>query len=49
MHLVAVYSEAKQRTVYEEDYHLPDAASVIQAAMWASEPVPLIRWKKNFI
>ncbi|MEJ5090745.1 HAD-IC family P-type ATPase [Sphingobacterium faecium] len=47
MHLVAVYSEAKQRTVYEEDYHLPDAASVIQAAMWASEPVPFDPMEKE--
>ncbi|SJN52618.1 cation-translocating P-type ATPase [Sphingobacterium faecium] len=47
MNLVAVYSEAKQRTVYEQDYHLPDVSDVIQTAMWASEPVPFDPMEKE--
>lgn len=47
MHLVAVYSEAGQCTANEQDYHLPEVASVIQTAMWASEPVPFDPMEKE--
>ncbi|AIM37043.1 haloacid dehalogenase [Sphingobacterium sp. ML3W] len=47
MHLVAVYSEAGERTAYEQDYQLPEIASVIQNAMWASEPVPFDPMEKE--
>lgn len=47
MHLVAVYSEAGQCTVNEQDYHMPEVAGVIQAAMWASEPVPFDPMEKE--
>ncbi|WP_400263167.1 cation-translocating P-type ATPase [Sphingobacterium sp. SG20118] len=47
MHLVAVYSEADERTAYEQDYQLPEIASVIQTAMWASEPVPFDPMEKE--
>lgn len=47
MHLVAVYSEAGQCTANEQDYHMPEIASVIQTAMWASEPVPFDPMEKE--
>ena len=47
MHLVAVYSETGQLTANEQDYHMPEIASVIQTAMWASEPVPFDPMEKE--
>nr|WP_315395888.1 cation-translocating P-type ATPase [uncultured Sphingobacterium sp.] len=47
MHLVAVYSEVGQCTANEKDYHMPEVASVIQTAMWASEPVPFDPMEKE--
>ncbi len=47
MHLVAVYSEVGQCTANEQDYHMPEVASVIQTAMWASEPVPFDPMEKE--
>ncbi|WP_270090781.1 cation-translocating P-type ATPase [Sphingobacterium sp. SYP-B4668] len=47
MHLKAIYSDADEKIVYEEEYTLPTAVTVIQTAMWASEPVPFDPMEKE--
>jgi Ca2+-transporting ATPase len=36
----------QRQIIKKEQWSTEEAKKVIEIAMWASEPVPLIRWKK---
>lgn len=47
MHLKAIYDHQTNSTYTEENFHLPDLAPLIEAAMWSSEPVPFDPMEKT--